>query len=77
MFNIADNTSPANLSPTTTTAINHHPCHYLPPLPSSSSATTPITSTSTNHRASPDSSLPLPKVIDEVDDDRSGACIQL
>ncbi|MFS7978682.1 hypothetical protein Hanom_Chr10g00918341 [Helianthus anomalus] len=64
MFIIADNTSPPNLSPTTTAAINHHPCHYLPRPLSSSSATTPITSTSTNHLPSSDSSLPLPKVID-------------
>ncbi|MFS7925165.1 hypothetical protein Hanom_Chr04g00281341 [Helianthus anomalus] len=75
MFIIA--ISPPNLSPRTTTAINHHPRHYLPPPPSLSSATTPITSTSTNHLASPDSSLPLPKVVDEADDDRSGTCIQL
>ncbi|MFS7967871.1 hypothetical protein Hanom_Chr09g00790831 [Helianthus anomalus] len=70
-----DSTSPPNLSPTTTTAINHQPRHYLPPPPSSSSATTPITST--NHLASLDSSLPLPKVVDEADDNKSGACIQL
>ncbi|MFS8010112.1 hypothetical protein Hanom_Chr14g01293171 [Helianthus anomalus] len=80
MLTIVDSTSPPNLSLTTTSAINHHPRHYLPRHPSSSSsATTPITSTSTstNHLASPDSSLPLPKVIDEANDDRSGACIQL